>query len=413
MSFFYLRGGHGRMQLCRVVFFCVLAGQLTFAQHLFDVAKIALSAEQQAVLLAQTAQTRGEPLRSSNATPVKMSVAVPGSGKPGIVLINANSGQSVVLSGFSDRYPEAQLTPLLLAELRQLALGEAAEYLCLEVDDLTAATPQVKRALRVTADSDAVKLPEFKYGTRGNLRTAAAAERTLSAVLLLKPRYTPADPSDPASQQRIQELSEQNAYYAYVYVLPDGSRQLFSPKMAIADSSNARLLKSSTRSTALPFSLTMTGLTTQQQAAVNHAVNLWSQQLYGTIPVKMHIKFLDMGDSMMLVGCYEPNMWPAEDNSSLVPTSIMDQKMEENLRPGEYDIVMTFNTRFSFYFGLDANPPGSNPDFVTVLLHEMTHGLGFFDSINGETINGDLGSYLHGTPFIFDTFLYCNGSRLT
>ena len=39
----------------------------------------------------------------------------------------------------------------------------------------------------------------------------------------------------------------------------------------------------------------------------------------------------------------------------------------------------------SWYFGLDGNPTGADPDFVTTVLHELAHGLGFSTLINLQT----------------------------
>ena len=56
-------------------------------------------------------------------------------------------------------------------------------------------------------------------------------------------------------------------------------------------------------------------------------------------------------------------------------------------------------TGTSFYLGLDSNH-GSNTDFVTVLLHEMGHGLGFQTFTNGSS-----GAFFSGVPSIWDHYL--------
>ena len=57
-----------------------------------------------------------------------------------------------------------------------------------------------------------------------------------------------------------------------------------------------------------------------------------------------------------------------------------------DLDPADDDISATFNSNWgtagcgaasSWYYGLDGNAPASSIDFVTVLLHELGHGLGF------------------------------------
>jgi len=50
--------------------------------------------------------------------------------------------------------------------------------------------------------------------------------------------------------------------------------------------------------------------------------------------------------------------------------------------PANPDIVMSFNTQFDWYFGLDGNVPSDKYDFVSVILHEIGHGLGFYDGLS-------------------------------
>jgi CSLREA domain-containing protein len=62
--------------------------------------------------------------------------------------------------------------------------------------------------------------------------------------------------------------------------------------------------------------------------------------------------------------------------------------------PGAADISASFNGNIgttgclnglSWYYGFDSNPPSGALDFVTVLMHELTHGLGFLTFVNLTT----------------------------
>lgn len=59
-------------------------------------------------------------------------------------------------------------------------------------------------------------------------------------------------------------------------------------------------------------------------------------------------------------------------------------------------------TGINWYYGLDANPPGGDIDFLTVILHEMGHGLGFSSFVN--EVNGQLLAGFHDVwnHFLFD-----------
>ena len=71
-----------------------------------------------------------------------------------------------------------------------------------------------------------------------------------------------------------------------------------------------------------------------------------------------------------------------------------------DLDPAQPDISAEFNSDvdgaavlgpISWYYGLDGNPPGNDVDFVTTVLHELGHGLGFltiFDLMTGQKAMG-------------------------
>ena len=67
---------------------------------------------------------------------------------------------------------------------------------------------------------------------------------------------------------------------------------------------------------------------------------------------------------------------------------------------------------FQRYFGTDGNTPSGQYDFVTVVLHELGHGLGFLGSANMTGATGFLG--LSGYPIVYDLFVeQLNGTDLT
>jgi hypothetical protein len=67
------------------------------------------------------------------------------------------------------------------------------------------------------------------------------------------------------------------------------------------------------------------------------------------------------------------------------------------------DVELMLNNTAKWYLGTDGNTPATKYDLVTVILHELCHGLGFFDSMSADN---SLGSYGIGTiPIIYDTFI--------
>ena len=78
----------------------------------------------------------------------------------------------------------------------------------------------------------------------------------------------------------------------------------------------------------------------------------------------------------------------------------------------EADISLRINSSTNWYLGTDGNTPLQKYDLVTVVLHEICHGLGFFDSMN---VDNNIGWYgFDSIPLIYDTFIENSvGKRLT
>jgi hypothetical protein len=76
------------------------------------------------------------------------------------------------------------------------------------------------------------------------------------------------------------------------------------------------------------------------------------------------------------------------------------------------DITLSVNNTVNWYLGTDGQVPATKYDLITVVLHEICHGLGFFDSFS---VTGTLGSWGIGSvPMIYDTFVEnFSGNRLT
>jgi|WetSurMetagenome_2_1015567.scaffolds.fasta_scaffold01030_5 hypothetical protein len=77
------------------------------------------------------------------------------------------------------------------------------------------------------------------------------------------------------------------------------------------------------------------------------------------------------------------------------------------------DIRLVVNSNFSnWYFGTDGNTPKTKYDLVTVALHEICHGLGFFDTMDTDGVAGWYG--INFLPIIYETFVENNyGQKLT
>ena len=77
--------------------------------------------------------------------------------------------------------------------------------------------------------------------------------------------------------------------------------------------------------------------------------------------------------------------------------------------PNAPDLRARFSSTFNWYYGTDLNTPSDQYDFVTVVLHELGHGLGFIGgaSYNDSTEIGEVRTA--GLPWIYSEFVENSG----
>ena len=65
------------------------------------------------------------------------------------------------------------------------------------------------------------------------------------------------------------------------------------------------------------------------------------------------------------------------------PIALAEHFLEEEVNPNEADVVITFNERAPFYYGTETTPLRYY-DFITIVAHELLHGLGFAGHIQED-----------------------------
>lgn len=155
-----------------------------------------------------------------------------------------------------------------------------------------------------------------------------------------------------------------------------------------------------------------TGTTLGQQRliAFTHAANIWAASLSSTVPIRIGVSFVPLACSahsavLGSAGAYEvvSDFRNAPRRNTWYPSALASKLAFEDLAaPGSPHIIARFNSRLGlsndclpnspFYLGLD-NKAGTRIDLVTVLLHEIAHGLGFQTFTDDETGERLLGSF--------------------
>lgn len=165
---------------------------------------------------------------------------------------------------------------------------------------------------------------------------------------------------------------------------------------------------------------TGTTLGEQRLIAFQHAANIWGSTLDSSVPIRIGAAFVPLactetGAVLGAAGAYE--IWTDFPNApranTWYPSALASKLAGTDLTaPTDPHIVARFNSRLGlfpdclpgsgFYLGLD-NRFGNQIDLVTVLLHEMAHGLGFQTFTDDET-----GQQFFGIPSVWDYHLVDN-----
>jgi sRNA-binding regulator protein Hfq len=139
----------------------------------------------------------------------------------------------------------------------------------------------------------------------------------------------------------------------------------------------------------------------QRLIAFQRAADIWGARLTSSVPIRVRAQFdaLSCNATSGTLGSAGPlnffrDFAGAPVAGTWFPVALANALRGIDLDPGGDDINATFNsnigtpgclTTSGWYYGLDGNAPGNQFDFVSVLLHELGHGLGFLTIVDLAT----------------------------
>lgn len=190
------------------------------------------------------------------------------------------------------------------------------------------------------------------------------------------------------------------------------------------------LIHNKCKAQAAEFEVEFLGLPAEAITAFNYASDIWSNYLISDIPIKIvaHMQPLLPGQ----LGITFPNgelNYTGAPISDVWYASCLANAITGIDQNGDFaDVEIYFNSLANWYYGLDGNPGPTEYDFVSTVLHEICHGLGFLSLSNKSGAEGSFGLIdasafapltttflwpsLDTLPSVFDIYLENSGGTL-
>jgi hypothetical protein len=151
------------------------------------------------------------------------------------------------------------------------------------------------------------------------------------------------------------------------------------------------------------------GFTEPAKAAFEYAINIYRSQLTSPVEIKVHASFKPLPG--LLLGLGGPARMALRSDGNYYPIALANRLAGEDLAPNDVDIKAEFNSSTQWYYGTDGKLPKNKTDFVSVVLHELGHGVGMSDSFEMFGTGARWGQ--GKAPSVFDVFVGdADGNRL-
>ena len=150
------------------------------------------------------------------------------------------------------------------------------------------------------------------------------------------------------------------------------------------------------------------------KAAIQRAIDIWSENFVSKVPVNVNVAWTKAPNSTILASASAKNIFSnfngAPDKTLYYPSALANALAGVDLDIGEPELEINVTTGDFWYYGLDGKCPSNKYDLVSVILHEMAHGLGFMSGTYYDPATR-VGRFLQ--PTAFDAYVQLpDGRRL-
>lgn len=147
------------------------------------------------------------------------------------------------------------------------------------------------------------------------------------------------------------------------------------------------------------------GFSNEAMAAFQAAVDIWEGLIDSPVPIRILANWTPLGGSTLGGAIYTAayaNFDGAQKLDVFYPVALAEKITGRNLNGNTPDIFAEFNSNATWHFDPGSNPPANHYDLVTVVLHEIGHGLGFAGTFSSNGTNGRVGLQASNVPIIYD-----------
>ena len=204
-----------------------------------------------------------------------------------------------------------------------------------------------------------------------------------------------------------------NANALTVKVAPAGWTYLFTGDTPASKTSTPRVLSANLerKSNFVPI---YNNVPDVAKASIQRAIDIWSENFSSKVPVNVNVAWTKAPNSTILASASAKNIFSnfngAPDKTLYYPSALANALAGVDLDVGEPELEINVTTGDFWYYGLDGKCPSNKYDLVSVILHEMAHGLGFMSGTYYDPAT-KVGRFLQ--PTAFDAYVQLpDGRRL-
>ncbi|MBX2899504.1 MAG: zinc-dependent metalloprotease [Cyclobacteriaceae bacterium] len=164
------------------------------------------------------------------------------------------------------------------------------------------------------------------------------------------------------------------------------------------------------KTTATAFEVTYVNFSPEAQLAFQKAVDIWATLIESPRTIRILAVWQPLGSGVLggaSPGTYIRNFDGAHKLQTWYPVALAEKIADREFNASDDpDIFAQFNSSFAnWYFGTDGVPQPGKTDLVSVVLHEIGHGLGITKAYDVNTTQGIIGSFFSPFHVPYDHFL--------